>query len=111
MKQKTIEELQVLIEESNSDAMVELATRYYNGNGVTKDYEKALKYFEKAETAGNIKGTYGIAKCYFYGRGFKQDYEKAYNIFYNLMTKYNDIDSKYYVRFYVLSWLFCKAKL
>lgn len=97
MKQKSFEELQLLVEQNNSDAMYELGSRYLSGNGVPKDYEKAVNYFRKAETARNIKGTYGIAKCYFYGKGLKQDYEKAYNIFYDLMTKYNDIDSKYYV--------------
>ena len=97
MEEKTIEEIKELVKENNSDAMVELAKRYFTGKGVQKDFKVALRYFEKAETAGNINGTYGIAKCYFYGRGLKQDYEKAYNIFYNLMTKYNDINSKYYI--------------
>lgn len=97
MKNKTIEELETLVKEKNSDAMGELGRRYYTGNGVQKNDELALKYFQMAETSGNKKGTYGIAKCYFFGRGVKKDYEKAYNIFYDLMTKYNDMDSKYYV--------------
>ena len=108
MDEKTIEEIEKLVKENNSDAMVELARRYFNGKGVQEDFGIALKYFEKAEKAGNIKGRYGIAKCYFYGRGLEQNYEKAYNIFYNLMTKYNDIDSKYYIGFMYYHGYFVK---
>lgn len=32
-----------------------IATRYFTGKGVQKDFELALRYFEKAKTAGNIK--------------------------------------------------------
>ena len=99
MKKKTIEELKTFVNENNSDAMVELGRRYYTGNGVQKNYELALKYFQMAETAGNIRGRYQIAICYYFGRGVKKDYEKAYNIFYDLMTKYDDKDSKGYVGF------------
>ena len=67
-----------------------IATRYFTGKGVQKDFELALRYFEKAKTAGNIKGTYGIAKCYFYIRGLKQDYEKSFKIFKNLYEEKND---------------------
>jgi TPR repeat protein len=67
-----------------------IATRYFTGKGVQKDFELALRYFEKAKTAGNIKGTYGIAKCYFYIRGLKQDYEKSFKIFKNLYVEKND---------------------
>ena len=96
MKNKTIEELKTLVKDNNSDAMVELGIRYYNGKNIQKNYELALEYFKLAEISGNIRGTYGIAICYYYGRGLKQDYEKAYNLF-KEMADCGDIGAKGYI--------------
>ena len=95
MKQKNIEELELLAAQNNSEAIYELGNRYFIGKGIKKDYEKAKLYFDKAISLGNEKGKYGIGKCYYYGNGMEQDYEKAYNIFYELMTQNKNIDAEY----------------
>ena len=98
MKNKSIEELEKLIAENNAEAMYEMGIYLSkNENSTDKDYNKAVKYFKKAEELGYIKGKYGIARSYYYGIGVEQDYEKAYTMFYELMTQYNDPDAKYYI--------------
>ena len=98
MKNKSIEELEKLIAENNAEAMYEMGIYLSkNENSTDEDYNKAVKYFKKAEELGYIKGKYGLARSYYYGIGVEQDYEKAYTMFYELMTQYNDPDAKYYI--------------
>lgn len=82
MKQKDIEQLQVLIEESNSDAMVELAKRYYTGKGVTKDYEKAMYYFEKSLDERHDDAYFYLGEIYQNGGyGVEKDIKKSKEYF------------------------------
>ena len=97
MKEKNIKELEVLVNQNNSEAMYELGDRYYKGKDVNIDYGKAKFYFEKAESLGNYKGKYAIGRMYYFGRGLEKNYAKAYNIFNELATRYNDQNSKYYL--------------
>ena len=97
MKEKNIKELEVLVNQNNSEAMYELGDRYYKGKDVNIDYGKAKFYFEKAESLGNYKGKYAIGRMYYFGNGLEKNYGKAYNIFNELATKYNDQNSKYYL--------------
>lgn len=81
MKQKDIEQLQVLIEESNSDAMVELAKRYYTGKGVTKDYEKAMYYFERSLDERHDDAYFYLGEIYQNGGyGVEKDIKNQKNI-------------------------------
>ena len=50
MKNKSIEELEKLIAENNAEAMYEMGIYLSkNENSTDKDYNKAVKYFKKAE--------------------------------------------------------------
>ena len=96
MENKSIEELQVLASQNNSEAIYELGNRYCLGKDIERDYEKAITNFKEAINLGNEKGKYGMAKCYYYGKGVEKDYEKAYNIFKELSEK-GDQYAKYYI--------------
>ena len=96
MENKSIEELQVLASQNNSEAIYELGNRYCLGKDIERDYEKAITNFKEAINLGNEKGKYGMAKCYYYGKGVEKNYEKAYNIFKELAEKGNQ-DAKYYI--------------
>ena len=96
MENKSIEELQVLASQNNSEAIYELGNRYCFGKDIERDYEKAITNFKEAINLGNEKGKYGMAKCYYYGKGVEKDYEKAYNIFKELSEK-GDQYAKYYI--------------
>ena len=96
MENKSIEELQVLASQNNSEAIYELGNRYCLGKDIERDYEKAITNFKEAINLGNEKGKYGMAKCYYYGKGVEKDYEKAYNIFKELAEKGYQ-GAKYYI--------------
>jgi TPR repeat protein len=38
--------------------------KYYNGNGVTKDYTEAMRWFRKAADQGNARAQYNIGVLY-----------------------------------------------
>ena len=51
--------------------------RYYSGEGVTKDYQKAAYYFEKAANKGDAAAQAGLGYMYYGGTGVTKDYQKA----------------------------------
>ena len=51
--------------------------RYYNGDGVEKDFTQAAAWYEKAAKQGYAQGEYFIGYCYYAGEGVPQDYVKA----------------------------------
>ena len=83
--------LNVLIENKDSDAMLELGALYYSGDNeiVEQNYEKAMFLYNEAvnnksldfsiECNSNVLNNLGY--CYLYGRDNKQDYEKAFYYF------------------------------
>jgi TPR repeat protein len=50
-------------------AMNTLGWLYYNGEGVTKDYAEAKRWFEKAAAAGNVNGMINLGDTYRDGLG------------------------------------------
>ena len=50
---------------------------YYNGNGVKKDYAKAVEWYRKAAEKGDAGGQYSLGYSYYSGEGVDQDYAKA----------------------------------
>lgn len=74
---KRIDECYRLAERGYSDAQYELAEYYYNGNGVTRSYEDAFIWFEKAAKKGNKSAMERLGDCYYHGFGVAQSYAKA----------------------------------
>ena len=55
----------------------QLGEKYYNGDGVEKDYEKAVEYYEKAAELENAAAQNNLGLCYENGHGVLQDYKEA----------------------------------
>lgn len=49
------------------------------GNGVQKDLEKALFYYQKAvDEVGAVEGWLALGRLHYFGKGVPQDYQKAF---------------------------------
>jgi TPR repeat protein len=55
--------------------------KYYNGEGVTKEYTKALKWYRKAAAQGNASAQNNIGMMYDSGEGVTKDYAEALESF------------------------------
>ena len=64
-------------EQGNRSAQNNLGNRYYNGEGVTKDYVEAAKWYRKAAEQGQQYGQYNLGWCYQYGQGVTKDLSEA----------------------------------
>lgn len=69
-----------------------LALRYYNGEGVKRNYQSAFLLFSKAYYLGDKESAKYLAQCYEKGRGVKKDQAKA-DYFYDVDKQ--DIDGNY----------------
>lgn len=63
--------------EQNAQELLDLAQKYYDGDGVEQDYEKAVAIFNDLAEAGNASAQNSLAICYDRGHGVPQDYVKA----------------------------------
>src|SRR5690606_40942624 len=50
---------------------------YKNGNGVAKDYKKAVEWYQKAAEKGNADAQFNLGVMYKNGNGVAKDYKKA----------------------------------
>ncbi|NFD19411.1 sel1 repeat family protein, partial [Clostridium botulinum] len=50
---------------------------YYNGQGVTEDYKKAMYWYKKSYKEGNFGVMRDIGSMYYEGKGVIKDYKKA----------------------------------
>ncbi len=60
-----------------NDEAFDEADKYYNGIGVTTDYEEALKWYRLSAERGNKFALYRLGEMYYYGEGVDQDYSEA----------------------------------
>jgi TPR repeat protein len=63
--------------EMSAEEQYQLGKKYYDGNGVNRDYKEALKWFRLAADQGNAQAQNNLAIMYRYGRGVAQDFEEA----------------------------------
>jgi hypothetical protein len=68
-------------EQGDAKAQSDLATMYYHGKGVPRDYREAVSWWRKAADQGNVKAQYGLGVMYFRGDGVAQDYTEAVDWF------------------------------
>ena len=64
-------------EQGDVRAQYRLGHRYYEGNGVTKDYTKAVFWIRKAAEQGNSYAQNDLGYCYKNGNGVPKDYSQA----------------------------------
>ena len=63
------------------DAQYQMGMRFYQGDGVEKDYSKAFDLLSKSADNGNMKALVQVGICYYYGRGTALNYAKAVECF------------------------------
>ena len=64
-------------ESGDSNAQSNLGVCYYNGNGVTKDYKEAVKWYTKSSEQNNAIAQFNLGTCYEEGRGLAKDNKEA----------------------------------
>ena len=74
---RTIEDYMALAEKGYAPAQFRLGRCYYNGNGVSTDYEKAVYWYTKAAEQGDSDAQFHLGDCYRLGFGVSRDYEKT----------------------------------
>lgn len=75
---KSIIELTDLADEGDDEAAVELAERYYSGDGVEVDFAKAMRFYKRAGINDNSHAQYSIGAMYAGAMGVEHDPEKAF---------------------------------
>ncbi|MBQ0051642.1 MAG: sel1 repeat family protein [Treponema sp.] len=84
--EKAIECYEKSLAAGKLDSACQLGTFYYFGNGVSVDYQKAIKLFElclsddKMTTVLKDKANFYLGLCYYYGNGVEQDRNKGLNL-------------------------------
>jgi TPR repeat protein len=66
---KQFEELKAEAEAGDVDSEYQLGFRYYDGEGVPKDFSKAVRWFRKAAEQSNAHAQYYLGSCYANGEG------------------------------------------
>lgn len=64
-------------EQGDVDAQLELAERYFVGNGVPYDQKKSVFWFQKAAEQGHQYGFYRLGEAYEFGQGVIPDIQLA----------------------------------
>ena len=64
-------------EKGDPEAQYKLGLRYYDGNGVRRDYAEAVKWFTQAAEQGHAYAQYYLGICYQTGTGINQDLKQA----------------------------------
>ena len=72
-----LESLRKAAERGGVKAQLELGDKYCTGDGVTRDYREAQKWYLKAAEQGSAEAQNSLGYMYDAGRGVRQDYNEA----------------------------------
>ena len=61
---KVVNTLIEIAEQGNTDMQIRLAKHYYEGNGVPRDIDEAMKWLQMAAEQGVVSAQYNLAQCY-----------------------------------------------
>ena len=64
-------------EQGDAQAQSDLATKYAKGEGVTRDFAVAAKWYRKAAEQGHAYAQYNMGYMYYNGEGLPRDYPRA----------------------------------
>jgi TPR repeat protein len=65
---------------------------YFDGEGVTRDYAEAAKWYLKSADNGNVTAMYNIGNCYAFGEGVQENAYEAF-FWYSLAASSGDEDA------------------
>jgi TPR repeat protein len=71
----------------HSAAQCRLGVCYYRGEGVSKNYPEAVKWFQKAVDSGISMAYFHLGCCYYFGKGVDRDQTKAFLMFHDAALK------------------------
>ena len=69
---------QPMAEKGDAVAQLKIAVRYYEGNGVRKDYVEAFRWYKLSAEQGNTSAQVNVASMLHTGIGTTQNYIEAY---------------------------------
>ncbi|HMO13868.1 MAG TPA: caspase family protein [Pirellulaceae bacterium] len=87
----SIEGLQFAASRGSMEANYYLGRRYFEGEGVTQDYETALGYFKAAAEVGDADSQNYVGLCYHEGHGVTQNYAEALKWYRRAADNDNDV--------------------
>ena len=64
-------------DEKDPEAQFKLGIMYYDGEGVTRDYQQAFTWFKRAADQGHADAQALLGMLYYKGEGVPQDYNQA----------------------------------
>src|SRR6266446_7039763 len=70
---KQVEEVKAKAEAGDADSEYQLGLRYYNGDGVAKNFSEAVKWYRKAAEQNYALAQYNLGGCYAFGLGVAKD--------------------------------------
>lgn len=73
----TVKEITDRAESGNTDAQIDLADMFYNGEGVTRSYSRSLYWYEQAASSGATRAATQLGWMYTRGLGTKLDRAQA----------------------------------
>lgn len=68
---------------------------FYVGQGVTRDYQEAFKWWLRASLAGHANARYNLGVLYEQGKGVEQNCEKAEKWYRLAANQTKDMESKH----------------
>ncbi len=80
----------------DADAQFGLGCMYFNGYGVTMDYQLATKWFRKSAEQGDIRAQFYLGLMYYDGKGVPVDYQEALKYFWK-PAEQGDGNAQYFV--------------
>ncbi|MBN2590024.1 MAG: protein kinase [Sedimentisphaerales bacterium] len=78
---EVIEQVKMLANSGNLDAMFLLGSAYQDGLGINKDYHRAIEWYNKAIEVGDSSAMNNLGCMYHDGEGVEQDYQKAIELY------------------------------
>lgn len=86
------------------DAIYNLGVAYFEGTGVSKDAQRAVKLFQNAADKQYVDAFYNLGVCYRDGEGVPQDYQSAIRWF-KAAAEYGEPDSQVSLAvMYAMGW-------
>jgi TPR repeat protein len=73
----TVEQIRAEAEKGDAKAQARLGMCYFDGQGVTKDIDEAVKWLSKAAKQGNAAAQFILGNCYENGIGVSKDEDEA----------------------------------
>jgi len=78
--QLALEKITPLANDENASAQYLLGTLHYHGQGTSKNFEEAVKWFTLAAEKGNAKAQVSLATMYLTGEGTSPNHKEAYRL-------------------------------